>query len=242
MAFKITFMEKVGVFLSALNSNAMPTEATFSINLNAKFSDVKDYVEKLQISKSMAGRVTKQSDTGYMYVFEYIFDGQSMNSKHGGYRVTINHVGEKVNSVQLYLRKVSATVDCKFMLNKMEEKIPQIPAGEVVSEEVVKPVDYSEKNLAELVDAFDKKLNEFKKNPMTASLEELANIKDAMSDKVSEKPLAERAPFEKPISMITTYIDALKMQMNSALANPTQFVNMYVPQMATALSELAGLL
>ena len=156
--------------------------------------------------------------------------------------VTINHVGEKVNSVQLYLRKVSATVDCKFMLNKMEEKIPQIPAGEVVSEEVAPKEDYTAKSLSELVDAFDKKLKEFKKDSSINNLNILAEIKDAMSDKVSEKPLAERAPFEKPISMITTYIDALKMQMNSALANPTQFVNMYVPQMATALSELAGLL
>ena len=73
------------------------------------------------------------------------------------------------------------------------------------------------------------------------NLNVLAEIRDAMSGIVDEKPLAERAPFKKTISMITTYIDALKMQMNSALANPTQFVNMYVPQMATSLSELAKL-
>jgi hypothetical protein len=36
------------------------------------------------------------------------------------------------------------------------------------------------------------------------------------------------------------YLDALKMQMNTP--DPTQFVGTYVPQMATSLSAIAGLL
>ena len=242
MAFKITFMEKLGAFIDVFNSNARPTEATFSFTPNSRFSDVKEYVETLKISKSMAGKVTQQTDSGYMYVFEYVFDGKSMMSNAGGYRVTINHIGEKVNSLQLYLRQKTAAANCKFLLNKLEEKVPKIPEGEVVSAEVIPEVNYSEKTLAELVDAFDKKLQEFKKSSSISLLNELSKIKDVMSDKVGEKPLAERAPYEKPISMMTTYIDALKMQMSSPLANPTQFVGIYVPQMSTALSELAGLL
>ena len=241
MAFKITFIEKVGALINALNSNAQPTEATFSFQPNSKFSDIKTYVEGLKISKSMTGKVSKQTDSGFLYVFEYIFDGKSMYSKFGGYRVNISHVGEKVNSLELYLRQPSAAANCKFMLNKLEEKVPQIPAGEVVSTEVPPKEDYSTKTLAELVNVFDKKLKEFKKDSTMTNLNVLAEIRDAMSGIVDEKPLAERAPFEEPLSKRTTYIDALKMQMSSPLANTTQFVSMYTPQMATSLSELAKL-
>ena len=72
------------------------------------------------------------------------------------------------------------------------------------------------------------------------SLNELDKIKEAMSDKISLKPLAQRGKFNKPLSDISMYIEALKTQM--LLPNPTQFVGTYLPKMEAGLGELAALL
>ena len=147
-----------------------------------------------------------------------------------------------LDTVELYKYCPAALTLVKSNLNDFEKKVPDIPAGEVVIAEVVPPVDYSVKELNELVDIFDKKLTAFSKNAMASELGELIKIKDCMSDKINLKPLAERAPFTKAIGNLTTYLDALNMQMSSPLANTIQFVSVYVPQMQTAIAELAALL
>ena len=71
-------------------------------------------------------------------------------------------------------------------------------------------------------------------------LNKLDKIKEAISDKINLKPLAERGKFNKPLSEISMYLEALKPQMS--LPNPAQFVGIYAPKMEAALGELASLL
>ena len=236
MAFKITFGEKISGII-ALFTNKQ-TEVTLSYSPKKKFSDIVEYVRSGKFGKSLAGRAVRDTDSGYLFEYEYYNDGKSTSK--GGYKVTVSHVGEKVNELKLRYRNPGAALTAKDILNKLDKVLPDYvaPTGQ---EEVVSAIDYSAKTLSELVDTFDKNLQEFKKNPTISALNDLDNINKAMSNKVGEKPLAERGAFEKPISNITMYIDALKMQMSSAMANPTQFVNMYAPQMSSALSELAKL-
>ena len=240
MAFEITIKDKISAIISIFNSKNL-TECTLSISPNKKFSDIKEYVESGKVGTSLVGKISKQTDSGYIYEYEYIFDGKSM-SHAGGYRVRINHMGEKVSTLSLFMRYSAATYNTKYRLNSLEKEVPDIPEGEIVDTEVVPSEDYSTKELNELIDVFDKKLTEFGKKATLGGLEELCKIKDAMTDKVNLKPLAERAPFSKAIGNMTTYLDALKMQMGSPLANATQFVGVYLPQIQTALSELAALL
>ena len=88
----------------------------------------------------------------------------------------------------------------------------------------------------------DKKLQEFSKTPGNSLFAELENIKNTISDKINEMPIAERAPFGKPLANIGTYMDAIKMQFQMNALNPTQFVGTYVSQIRSSLAELAALL
>ena len=233
MAFKLTLKDYLGMFLS---KNI--TESKLSIAPNKKFSDIKTYVESGKFGSSLAGRVSKQVDNGYVYVYEYIMN----NNTREFYRVTIQHFGEKVTMLEFHRRCAGATGWVKNSLNYFEKKVPNIPAGEKIDEKIQPMEDYSGKSLSELVNVFDKNLTAFSKNATVIKLDELIRIKEAIADKVNQKPIAERAPFNKAIANINTYLEALKMQMNSCIANPTQFVGTYLPQIQTALSELAALL
>ena len=231
MAFKLTVKDWISFFFSK-----NPTEATLSISPNKKFLDVKAYIEQGKFGKTVAGRITRQTDTGYIYYYEYYMHDKA------NYRVTINHMGEMVKTIELYMRGPGALAYVKNALNQLEKKLPDIPAGEAVDTTVAPVEDYSGKDLAELVDIFDKKLSAFKKNSTLNELETLDRVKQCMSEQINLKPLAERAPFNKALGNISMYIDALKTQMSSPLANHMQFVGVYLPQIEAALSELASLL
>lgn len=229
MAFKITLKDWISIFFEKNN-----TESTLSIAVNKKFSDVKAYIEGGKFGSSLVGKMTRQTDNGLIYRYEYDL-GQGK-----AYRVTVDHRGEQATKVELYKRCPAALAISKGNLNDFEKKIADIPEGEVVSTEVKPEIDYSAKELNELVDLFDKNLMEFKKNPNMQNLSQLDIIKEAMSDKINLKPLAQRGKFNKPLSDISMYIEALKTQM--ILPNPVQFVGTYVPKMEVALGEIAGLL
>ena len=233
MAFKITLKDWISIFVSKQHS-----ESTLSIQPNKKFSDVKEYIETGKFGKSILGRVTRQTDDGITYRYEYDCGGDGRNI----YRVTVKHRGEKVDLLELYKRCEAALAISKGNLNDFEKKVPDIPEGEAVVAEVVPTEDYSTKNLNELVDIFDKKFTSFVKTPTLDKVEEICTIKNAMNDQVNLMPLAERAPFAKAIGDMTPYIDALKMQLGSPLANASQFVGVYAPKIQSALSELAALL
>ena len=229
MAFKITLKDWISIFFSK-----EATESTLSIAVNKKFSDVKSYIEEGKFGNSLVGKITRQTDNGFIYRYEYDLGQGNM------YRVTVDHRGEKATKVELYKRCPSALAISKGNLNDFEKKVADIPEGEAVVEEIKPEIDYSVKQLDELVDLFDKKLNIFKKDSTLQNLNELDAIKEAISDKVNLKPLAERGKFNKPLGEISMYIEALKMQMTTP--NSTQFVGIYVPKMEAMLGELASLL
>lgn len=229
MAFKFTLKDWISFFLA---KNI--TEATLSIEVNKKFSDVKAYIEGGKFGSSLMGKTTRQTDNGLIYYYEYDM-GQGKS-----YRATVNHRGERAARVELFYRAPGALPLVKNCLNNFEKKVEDIPKDEVVSTEVKPEIDYSAKELNELVDLFDKNLMEFKKNSNMQNLNQLDSIKEAMSDKINLKPLAKRGKFNKPLSDISMYIEALKTQM--ILPNPAQFVGTYVPMMEAALGEIAGLL
>ncbi len=238
MAFKVTFKEKLQGIMDMLQKRDSTAELSFKPK--KKFSDVMEYLRAGKLGKSLAGRAVKDIDNGAFAQYDYMFDGRSMSQ--GGYQVSIWHMGEYIQDFKCKYKATGASWQLKDVLNKMEKKVPdfEIPEGQKI--EAKPAVNYSEKTLAELVDAFDKKLKEFKKDSSLGTLNEIATIKDAMDEKVGEKPIAERGAFEKPLANITTYIEALKTQMQSPLINPTQFISMYVPQMSASLAEIAGLL
>ena len=222
MAFKTTLKDWISIFFEKNNS-----ESTLSITVNKKFSDVKAYIEGGKFGSSLVGKITRQTDNGFIYRYEYDL-GQGKF-----YRVTVDHRGEQVTKVELYKRCPAALAISKGNLNDFEKKVADIPQGEVVPTEVKPEIDYSAKELNELVDLFDKNLNEFNKNSTIQTLNELDKIKSAISDKISLKALAQRGKFNKPLSEISMYLEALKTQM--VLPNPTQFVGTYVPKMEAAL-------
>ena len=229
MAFKTTLKDWISIFFAKET-----TESTLSIAVNKKFSDVKAYIEGGKFGSSLVGKITRQTDNGFIYRYEYDL-GQGKS-----YRVTVDHRGERATKVELYKRCPAALALSKDSLNAFEKKVADIPAEEVVVEEVKPEVDYSAKELNELVGLFDENLKTFKKNSTAQNLNELDKIKDAISDKISIKPLAQRGSFNKPLSEISMYIEALKTQMNGP--NPTQFVGIYIPKIEAMLGELAGLL
>ena len=230
---KITFGDKIKGIIDMVSNKV--TSFTGSDDFSKKkFSDVVEYVRAGKIAKALVGgRVSRDSDNGFHFYYDY-------ESKAVTYRVTIHHRGEQITHFELFKRCTAATVQVKETINIMLKNIPdfegnleEIPAAPVV--------DYSQNSLSELVDLFDQKLQAFSKNATTAVLMELDTIKNAMADKVNAKPLAERAPFNKALGNITTYVDAMKTQANSGV-DIAQFAGTYVSQMSASLAELAGLL
>lgn len=211
------------------------SEITISSDMKKKFSDVAKYVRENKIGKSMAGNAVKNTDNGYVFTYEYNFGGKGDSY----YILTVNHRGENILSMDLNFRGEGAAYTAKDALKRMDKALPDF-AGEPV--EKIEAIDYSSNTLNELVDIFDKKLQEFSKNPGNALLCELDNLKNTMNNKVNEKPIAERAPFGKPLANIGMYIDALKTQFRMSVSNPAQFVSTYVPQISASLAELAALL
>ena len=215
------------------------SDIEISSDMKKKFSDVTAYIKANNIGKSLSGKTIRDTDSGFLYEYEYNFGGKNPSY----YNVLIGHRGEKIDSFKLKYHCEGAAAEAKFAIKKMQESIPDFVGEETkMTVEKVPAIDYSANTLSELVDVFDKKLQEFSKNPSLTSLTELENIKNAMNDKVNEKPLAERANFGKSISNIAMYIEAMKMQFKMPGANPTQFVGTYVPQITASLAELQALL
>lgn len=211
------------------------SEITISSDMKKKFSDVATYVRENKIGKSLAGKTVQNTDNGYVFTYEYNFGGNGETY----YILTVNHRGENIISMNLNYKCEGAAYTAKDAFKRMNKAIPDF-AGEPVEE--IKVVDYSSNTLNELVDIFDKKLQEFSQKPGNASLADLDNLKNTMNNKVNEMPIAERAPFGKPLANIGMYIDALKTQFKMSALNPTQFVSTYVPQISASLAELAALL
>ena len=118
MALKATFGEKV-VWLLETFGKDKASEITLSIKPNKKFSDVVEYIRKGKFGKGF-GAVVKDTDTGFMYTYEYVFN----NNARWRYRITINHRGETIDSLTLFKRDAGAAVMAKEALNQLEKKVP----------------------------------------------------------------------------------------------------------------------
>jgi len=234
MKQEISLSEKIIWVVESFITNKI-SRATVSYNGKKKFSDVVAYIKSGKFGTDIGSRVLRETDNGTIFNYEYDF------GKGCSFRVTICHRGEVIKSMEYERNCRGAIFTVKNHLNTMDEALEDFEGEAVDAVEVieVKKVDYSVNTLNELVDIFDKKLQELSKNPTVAVVSEIADIKNAMNDKINEKPVAERAPFKKPIGDMGMFIDALSMQVS---AGSTQFVGTYVPQIETALSELASLL
>ena len=115
MAFKTTLKDWISIFFEKNNS-----ESTLSLAINKKFSDVKAYIEEGKFGSSLAGKVTRQTDNGMIYHYEYDL-GQGKD-----YCVTVEHRGEKAVRVELYRNCPAALALTKDSLNAFEKKVPDI--------------------------------------------------------------------------------------------------------------------
>ncbi|MBR6737742.1 MAG: hypothetical protein IKL82_05215 [Clostridia bacterium] len=232
MQLEITFMEKVmGIMEKFVTKNI--SRSTISYKGSKKFSDVVEYVRAKKFGTDITASVIRDTDNGMMFVYELDF-----GRGNGRYTITIHHRGETITDMTYFRECRGAVLTIKSDLNKMDKELPDYEpkAEEEVVVVEVPTVDYSKKDLKKLVDIFDEKLQELESAPSSATLQEIVNIKKAISDKINKKPVAERAPYKKPLADMGMYIDALNMQFS---AGSTQFVGTYVPQIATALAELA---
>ena len=127
MDLKVSFKEKfVGVIEMLTNKNS---EVTLSFKSKKKFSDVVEYIRTGKFGKSMAGRVSKDTDSGYMYQYEYFNDGHGMSK--GGYKFTISHIGETINELKFYNVGPAAAWGAKSALSKLEKELPDFSETEV---------------------------------------------------------------------------------------------------------------
>ena len=228
MAFKDTFIMLVETLITH-NISAY----TASCTPKKKFSDLVDYTRKNKFGKSLAGNACEDIDTGYYFTYEYNFGGDGRQY----YRVEIKHRGENVLNLILEYHVEGASFEAKRLIAKMEKSLPDFESEPV---EEITETNYSSNALPELVELFDKNLNEFSKKPSASTLAPLNQLQAAINEKINELPLAQRAPYATPLSNIGMYLDALKMQINTGVGG-TQFVGTYVPQITKALAELASL-
>ena len=125
MPLKSTFTEKVTWFIETMGTN-QASEITLSIKPNKRFSDVVAYIRKGSFGKGLAGALVKDTDTGFMYVYEYAFNNQA----RWKYRITIQHRGETIDSLTLFRRDAGAAVMAKNDLNQLEKKVPDYDGKE----------------------------------------------------------------------------------------------------------------
>ena len=230
MKYEISTKEKIIYIIESFVTKKI-TRAKLSYQGKKKFSDVVAYIKAGNFGKDTFSRVLRETDNGQIFHYDYDFG-------HGrGFNVTIMHRGEVITSMEYERDSSGAIYTIKSHLNTMDDKLPDYEEEEAPVI-VVPKVDYSKKTLKELVNIFDKKLQELAKEPSVAAVSAISDIKNAMNDKVNEKPLADRAPFKKPLGDMGMFIDALSMQVS---AGSTQFVGTYVPQIENALSELAAI-
>ena len=98
------------------------SEITLSSDMKKKrFSDVTAYLKENKIGKSLSGKTIKDSDSGFMYEYEYNFGG---NKPTAYYKVTIGHRGETIDSFQLKYYCEGAAYEAKYAIKRMEEAIP----------------------------------------------------------------------------------------------------------------------
>ena len=232
MKHEISFGEKLIWLLESFVTKKI-SRAKVSYQGQKKFSDVVAYIKSGKFGKDIGSRVLTDTDDGKIFRYNYDF------GKGRGFKVTIIHQGELITSMEYERDSSGAIYTIKRDLNVMDDKLPDYVPEKNAPEVVIPKVVYSKKSLKDLVNIFDKELQELSKNPTPNTLATISDVKNAINDKINEKPIAERTPFKKPLGDMSMYIEALSMQINNG---NTQFVGTYLPQIESALSELASII
>lgn len=210
---------------------------TGSCNPKKKFSDVAKYIREGKfLGKSTGGQVSVDSDTLSMFTYKYLFNGK--NDQSGYYDITIYHFNEQIKSMEIKYYNAGAAYMTKQAIAKMEAALEDFEGTTEKANETPK-VDYSGKELLELLEIIDAKVQNFSKNANFATLNEIVPVKEAIEAKINEIPLAKRGAFSSPMSNLNMYITTLKTQFSNPMIDVKQFVGTYVPQMQAAIAELA---
>lgn len=212
---------------------------TTSFQTKKKFSDVASYIREFKfMGKSLAGRVVADSDNGRIFRFEYHFGANK--SVAGYYEIMIAHYNEVISEFQVTQMNSGAAYMTKKSIQEMEAKLPDFEGtAEPVKEQP--KVDYTTKTFSELLEIMDAKIQEFAANANSSTFAEIIPVKEAMDVLVNKIPLAQRGAYNTPMSNLNMYISALKTQLSNPMIDASQFVGTYVPQMQSALAQLAAL-
>lgn len=213
---------------------------TTSYKGKKKFSDVAEYVRSGKLlGKSLRGNATIDTDMGSIFHYKYLYNGT--DTAAGYYEITIQHLDEAILSMEITCRAEGSAYSTKKQIAKMEADLKDV---EIKTEPVVQApkMDWSAKELPEILDALDKKISEFSANACAATFNEILPIKEALDTKINAIPLAERGKFSSPVSNLNMYINTLKTQLSNPMIDVKQFVGTYVPQMQSALAEIAALI
>lgn len=210
---------------------------TGSCQPKKKFSDVAQYIREFKLlGKSVGGQVSVDTDTGSMFNYKYLFNGK--NNQDGYYDITVYHFGEMIKSMEIKYHNPGAAYMTKKAIEKMLAALEDYEAKKV-EEKVVPSVDYSQKDLAELLEVIDQKIRSFAANACSATFNEIIPVKEAIDAKINQIPLAERSAYTAPMSNLNMYITTLRTQLSNSMIDVKQFVGTYVPQMQAAVADLA---
>ena len=187
--------------------------------------------------KSMMGRAKIDTDTFNTFNYKYEFNGKDDSA--GYYTVTIFHYGEYIESMQTKCYTSGAAHVTREQLAKMDAALETVEMKPQKTEPKPK-TDYSGKEISELVEIMDGKLQSFASKADSATFEEFVEVKEAIEAKINVLPLADRGAFSKPMSDINMIVTALRTQLSNPAIDVKQFLGTYVPQITGALAEIAA--
>jgi len=222
------------------------SDYTGSFTPKNKFSDVKEYVKsKKFLGHSMAGRALRDVENGSIWDYEYDAGGGNSRTDCMHVVVRVSHFGEFIRNMTIELHSNNPKEEMEKAVKKMEQALPVYEGEEKAPKEEketyveVEVVDYSGKSFSELLTEMDNTLKDFAKTPNMAKLTAIKQIRSAMDDKLE---LAEKGKYSDAFGKIDLYITTLNSQLSNPVMakNAGQFVEGYVSQMRTALSEIAA--
>ena len=214
------------------------SEYTGSCQPKKRFSDVAAYIRENKFGKSIAGRVLVNKDLGTQFNYKYVFDGK--DEENGYYNIRISHFGEAIRSMEIRYKTYGAAYTVKLYIKKMEKELKDFDPGEQVVVEQPK-VDYSGKEMPELLEILDKKISEFGADANATTFNEILPVKEALDKKINAIPLAKRGGYSGPLSNLNMYISTLKTQLANPVVDVSQFAGTYVSQMQASVAQMASL-
>lgn len=213
-------------------------EATMSKEIKKDYGDLVEYM-KNRVMRTLGPQQVKE-DVEMGNIHRYV-------KQAGGelFECNIYHMGNYATKIEVHRQSTSPVYDIKNLFETIEKKVKDyVPKASDLQQQEEEEVDYSSFDMQKLVEQLDIKVNVFKKHPDKYTFAELEKVKNAISDKVGEMPVSQRGKFSEPLSKIDMYVGTLKTQLSDPrTANLVgQFLGTYIPQIQSAISELAAAL